>query len=434
MAPSFSIDNHVHRLARALMHTESQGIRIDLEYTTELGVELKQHMDKVQTAISDCTQTEREMVEYDLWSEKLDKEVPKLKTEKGRIKKAQNMPKPEFNFNSSDHLGRLLYEKLGLPPKKTPKGSWMTRKGYLEQIEHLHPVPRHIMDHNRFKSYYGTFVEGILNRAVGDRIHPEFNVNGTDTGRISHENPNMGNMPSRDEEWSTKIRGQFLPDEGEVIAKSDYSQLEVVVAAHYSQDKNLLKIIRDGASLHDITNEGLGIGDRSKAKTLNFAMQYLCWWKRVQLILDCSEREAKRVWNGYWELYSGQKQVIDGLARQVDNGQTIESIFGRKRHFEHIKRNPGDKAYRQAYSFLIQGTGGDLMNRAFYLSFEEYKKKGIGRAGFTIHDEGLMFPKKEYAEEGLAILEKNMVQSGIDMGLSVPLKVEGETGLTRWKK
>ncbi len=352
--------------------------------------------------------------------------------ERKTLKGKSNVSYPSFNFSSPTQLGKLLYESLELPPQYTPKGNWCTNGDALEAIEHLHPIPKILTNLSRYNTYYSTFIKGIAERAINGRIYPTFNVNGTRTGRISHENPNMGNMPSRDPYWN-KIRGIFIPDDGECVAKADYRQLEIVVAAHYSQDKNLLRIVNEGISQHDVTAEGLKI-PRDLAKTLNFAMQYLCGVKKIALLLRCSMKEAQYIYDKYWETYAGQKKLIDICINKVQNGEYIESIFGRRRHFVKQKRPSWDKSLKQGYNALIQGTGGDLTNMAFYNTNLKLKEMKIGRTSHSIHDEIVCFPRTQFAKETEAVLCEEMVKVGVAMGLTVPLSVESETGLERWKK
>lgn len=422
--------DHSMRFSNALYYTQLNGIKIDIDLCTKFGVELSQEIEKTKKEMKECAQHEIEVMEYEAWAN----ELSKYKKKDTKLSK----PKPEFNFSSPSQLGELLYERLKLPGKKTrpsPKtgvSNWRTDKAYLEEISTYHALPKKISYLNRLSIYYNTFIEGMLSRADGDRIYPSFNINGTATYRISHQNPNMGNIPARDPQWS-KIRNIFLPDDGKVFFKSDYSQLEIVIAAHYSQDKNLLRVVNDGVSMHDITAEGVGI-PRVQAKTLNFALQYGAGVSKVMLILDCSKKEAQLAFNKYWETYRGYKELVDWCHKQVDEGNDIISICGDIYRFEKKKRVGWDKDYRRATSCLIQGTGGRLMNTAFTNAHEELLKKEIGHGAWTVHDEGIGQAKEQYAKEGLDILEKYMVNIGKEVGLSVPLKVEGETGLKCWKK
>lgn len=420
-----SLLEHQHKLAAALLKTEISGIRIDLPRTMDLGEELLQSIKETRGSMRTSAEAEIEAMEL----EELQERIDKLKREDA---KARQKIKP-FNFNSSKQVGELLFERLELPgQRKRATGNWITSKVYLEEIAHLHPIVENITKNNRYSTYYNTLIKGTLERAIDGVIYPTFDVNGTKQGRISHKNPNMGNVPARDPYWA-KLRGIFLPPEGMVINCIDYSQIEVCVAAHFSQDKNLLRIINEGASQHDITAESLGI-ERSVAKTINFAMQYGATEYKIATILDCSVEEAKGVLVKYWETYSGQKRVIDECRRKVEAGRTVYNLFGRARHFRPGKRRPWDSDLRRGYSALIQGTAADITNRAFYLASDMLEREGLGRSGWTVHDELILFSNADRAEEAFDKVSALMIQVGKEIGLSVPLSVDGKHGLERWEK
>jgi DNA polymerase-1 len=421
-----SLVEHAHRLALAFLDTEIRGIKVDLGYTMQMGTELKGDIVRVGENLRRLGGHHIEVLELQAWC----KELEKRKTVKGKA----NVERPQFNFAASGQVSTLLYDRLGLPEqikKKTRKRTVDDKA--LEKLGDKHPILPELRRHRKLSTMYGTFVEGVLERAVGDRIYPEFNVNGTVTGRISHSNPNMGNVPSKGD-W-VKIRGIFVPDDGMALGTADYGQLEVCIAAHYSQDKNLLRIILEGASQHDITAEGLGVA-RHVAKTINFAMQYGATKYKIKEILNCSEKDAEVALGKYWETYAGLKKFIDWCHAELDAGRPIANPFGRKRRFptEYAKPFERESAKRQVFSSLIQGTGGDMMSRAFYLTHEELKRRGIGYGWFTVHDEGLIAAQKEVFAEAEALLVENMLAVGREIKLTVPLKVEPSGPLPRWQK
>jgi DNA polymerase-1 len=349
---------------------------------------------------------------------------------------------------SNKQLLRLFYEELKLPVQfgesKKDKKTGKYKKPQptvdakaLAALKDLHPIADELRYFRAFDKAYGTYVEGILSKMVDGRIYPSFNVTGTDTGRISHSDPNMGNLPSAkkakelDEPHLAGLRGMFIPDPGCVLISADFSQLEVCLSAHFTRDANLLRIINEGVSQHDITAEGLGI-ERSLAKTVNFGMQYGCSYKKVAKVLKVSDQEGKRAYDKYWETYSGQKARMDECAAKVDRGEPIINPFGRRRRFEVRKRESWDSAYRQAWNALVQGTGSDCTSRAFYLADASLRRRGIGRALFTVHDEILIQARAEHAEEAQAILVEAMISVGKEIGLTVPLKAEASGAMERW--
>ena len=419
-----NIIDHVHKLADALLVTEISGIKVDIPYALEMGQMLLKEQKNLQELMRSSAAKEIAELEEEDYQLRL----AEKKTERGKA----NVKYKEFNFSSSKQRGQLLFEKLALPGEKKRTGNWDTSKGAIEDIRHKHPVAEHITRFNQVTTYYNTVIKGVVTRAIDSRIYPEFSVVGTKQGRISHKNPNMGNMPARDLEWN-KLRGIFLPDEGYVFNCIDYGQIEVCVAAHYSRDMNLLKIVCEGASQHDITAESLGI-ERQLAKTINFAMQYGAGPQKISKILDCGMDEAERVYEQYWDTYSGQRALQQECLARVEAGEDIINIMGRRRHFKAGKRAPWDKDYRRGYSSLIQSSAADITNRAFYLVNEELKRRSLGRGVWTVHDELITMVEKERAEEAYDLTSEIMLQVGTEVGLSVPLKVDGKKELQRWEK
>ena len=426
------LSEHVHRLALALYETEVAGIRVDLAYTIQLGGELKKEIVETEAELTRLGGYALTAIELAKWA----KDIEKTWTPNG--KKWKTLPKPDFNWNASGQVATLLYTGLGLPVQRDKKTRKPTTDGAaIDRLGDKHPILRPIRKHRKLAKMYGTFVEGVLERVEGGRIYPGFNVNGAKTGRISHHDPNMGNIPSREDEfgsWS-KIRGIFVPDEGCVLGTADYAQIEVCVAAHYSRDPNLLKIVLEGASQHDITAAGLGV-PRQVAKTINFAMQYGATHFKIREILGCSEADAKLALSKYWETYAGLKEFIDWTHGELVAGRPIANPFGRKRHFPTKFANEWDldSAKRQVFSSLIQGTAGDMMNYGFYQTSAELKREKIGAALWTIHDEGIFQSKPALFERCRDVLVKHMLKAAVVAALSVPVKVQPSEPLLRWQK
>lgn len=415
-----SLSEHVHRLALSLYDTEIKGLNLDIDYLANLGTRYQGKIDALLPQLRDCVLPQIEAIEFKMW----DEELSKRKTDAGK----ERVPRPVFSFDSSKQLKELLYTELGLPTQFNEKTKNVsTDDAALEKLEGTHPVIHLLREYRESQKIMGTYIEGILDRQENGRLYPSFNVNGTATGRISHSNPNMGNWPS-----GGGIRAAIVPEPGHVFIGADYSQLEVCLAAHFSRDKALLEIVEQGKSQHDITAAALGI-ERHMAKTVNFAMQYRCSHFKLMKILGISEEEAKVVHAKYWETYSGLRRLMSQCDRKVDNGTPIVNPFGRQRRFESGRRQVWDKAYRQAFNALIQGTGGDLTNRAFYLISEQLKQLGWGRGLFTIHDEILIEVKKEHAVDAEKQLVYAMKQVGKEINLTVELKVEASGPMNKWE-
>ena len=409
----------IHQLAKGLLRTELEGLRVDQSYLIELAKDLTTKINNAKPKMRASCEDEIDSLEILYWSEEIDK----YKTDKRKAL----VVKPEFNFDSSSQLQDLLYDTLGLPVQLNPK----TKKPSLDEdalnaLEGKHPLVSLLLEYRKVNKVYTSFIEGTLDRLENGRIYPEFHVNGTVTGRLSSSNPNMQQLPT-----DGNIRGIYVPDSGHCFIAADFSQLEVTIAAHFTKDKNLLKVINDGASLHDITAESLGI-PRSSAKTVNFAMQYGASHFKIARILECSVEDAKLIYNKYWETYSGIKTLMDKCRLLVDKGGSITNPFGRQRRFPRVHRMPWDKAYRQAFNFLIQSTGADLTNSAYADLIGELAH--IGRPLFPIHDEIISQVKEDRYEEAKEIIISTMENSGRQIKFSLPLKTSCSKALTRWEK
>ena len=415
-----SLIEHVHTLQRSLLETEISGIAVDLDYLLKKGVELRTKIEVLLPKMRQSVADEIGVIECEEWV----REIDKRKTPAGRSR----VSRPSFSFDSSKQLQELLYRQLGLPEQKNEKTKNVTCDwDALEKLKDEHPLVAMIQDYREAQKIYGTYIEGTLERMVDGRIYPSFNVAGTATGRISHSNPNMANLPR-----SGGIRGMFVPDRGHVFISADFSQLEVCLSAHFTRDKNLLRIVTEGVSQHDITASSLGI-ERSLAKTVNFGMQYGCSHFKVAKVLGVSNEKGKEAYDKYWETYSGQKAVMDECAARVDRGEPIISPFDRRRRFEVRQRKSWDSAYRQAWNALVQGTGSDCTSRAFYLADGRLRNRQIGRALFTVHDEIIVQAKIEHAEEAQKLLLETMSAVGEEIGLTVKLKAEGSGPMPRWQ-
>ena len=415
-----SLLDHVHSLQYSLLKTEIEGIKVDLPYLTDLGSNLKSKIESVKPKMRELVLDWVDLIEMEAW----EKEIGKRKTDKAK----SGVQRPEFSFDSSKQLINLLYDKLRLPKQVNAKTRNVSVDyDSLEALRGTHPVIGLIQEYRELGKVSGTYIDGTLERLVGERIYPQFNVHGTKGSRISHSNPNLGQLPK-----SGGIKGIYVPDEGQRFSDHDYGQLEVCIEAHYTQDKALLSIIHDGLSKHDITAQALGI-PRDTAKTVNFGMQYHCGPEKVAKIIGCSKADGLYAYNKYWERYAGVKAFKEKVTKMVDAGLPIVDLFGRKRRFEKKYRWEGSKEYRQAYNFIIQSSGGQLMNNAFYKADTLLRGRGTGKGLWTVHDSGLFSHIAEYCEEQANEINAIMVNEGKLIGLTVPLKVDFVANTTRWE-
>lgn len=415
-----SLIEHVHSLQKTLLETEIQGIAVDKEYLLEKGTELRIKIERLLPEMRTLVAPQIDAIECADWI----KEIEKRKTPAGKSR----VPRPEFSFDSPKQLAALIYDQLKLPKQINAKTKAVsTDWDSLENVKELHPVVSKLQEYREAQKIYGTYIEGTLERMVEGRIYPSFNVTGTATGRISHQNPNMGNMPS-----GGGIRGMFIPDSGHVLISADFSQLEVCLSAHFTSDANLLRIVNEGASQHDITAASLGI-PRGSAKNVNFACQYGAGAFKLAKMLGVSNEQGEKALAKYWETYAGQKRVMDECSAKVDRGEPIISPFGRRRRFETRQRKAWDGAYRQAWNALVQGTGSDCTSRAFYLADAGLRNRGIGRALFTVHDEIIIQAKIGHEEEAEKVLVDTMAAVGVELNLTVALKAQGSGACSRWE-
>ncbi len=417
-----SLVTHVHRLQDSLLRTEIAGIEVDKEYLTNLGVDIKRRIDELAPKMRGCVKDEIEIIELQSWQ----KEIDKRQTEKGKAR----VPRPVFSFDSPKQLSTLLYGILELPEQRNEKTQAIsTDYSSLERIKQDHAVVELIQENRELQKIYGTYIEGTLDRIENgtSTIYPEFRVAGTVTGRISHSNPNLGQLPK-----SGGVRGIYRPRAGSIFISADYSQLEVCLEANFTKDRALSEIFTKGLSKHDITARELGIS-RDAAKTLNFAMQYWCSHFKVAKLLGVSVDEAKDIWNSYWELYSGPRNLKAETDRMVNDGEPITTVFGRKRRFEKKKRAPWDSDYRQAYNFLIQSTGADITSKAFYLVSEWLQAGRCGRGLFTVHDELVIEADSDFSDAVESQILGTMVAVGNEIGLEIPLKAESSGPMSRWE-
>ncbi len=419
-----SLMDHARRLALSLIEVEKEGLKLDLPYLAEIGKTLSAQIAEIEPQMRSLVDVECSLIENSEYIKILDS----YKTDRGR---AKAKPPEPFNFGSAVQLQKLIYDQLKLPIQLNNKRKKTCDDDALQKLEEYHPFIKKLREYRDYKKIYGSFIEGSLEQMTEGRIYPTLNVNGTKTGRLSHSEPNLAQLPS-----SGGVRGIYIPNPGYLFISADYSMIEVVVAAHYSQDKNLLRMIEEGLSKHDITNEELGLNNRALAKTLNFALQYLCGPDKVAKLMGVCKEEGKVIWTKYWKAYEGERRVIDDCIELVKSNTPITGLFGRKRHFPEFKSLDHwekESCYRQAYSSKIQGSASDITSEAFYLVNDSLRSKGIGKALFTIHDEIMITAKIEACEEAQYTVKSIMEHVGKKY-LSVELKAQVSEPMERWVK
>src|SRR5262245_12003951 len=341
----------------------------------------------------------------------------------------------EFNINSPRQLGEVLFEKLNLPaPKKLKKsGQYSTSVDILEQLAQQYELPRVMLEYRqiaKLKTGYVDALPKLINPKTG-RVHTSFNQTVAATGRLSSSNPNLQNIPIRSE-LGTKIRSAFIPSDGCVLLAADYSQIELRVLAHLSEDPVLLDAFRNGEDIHTRTatevfgmHPGMQTGEvRRRAKAINFGIVYGQTPFGLAKELEIPQKEAQEFIRRYFERYQGIKQFIDATIAETRKIQATRTMFGRLRQIPEINsKNPALRnfAERTAVNSPIQGTAADLIKLAMIriharLVQEQLRTKML----LQVHDE-LVFDVPEAEVEAAQALVQSEMEKVIE--LRVPLVV-----------
>lgn len=347
----------------------------------------------------------------------------------------------EFNINSHQQLGNILFEKLNLPSKKKTKSGYSTDVDVLEKIRNEHPIVEKVLEYRTLTKLNSTYVEGLLQyiNPITEKIHSYFHQTITATGRISSTEPNLQNIPTR-AELGKNIRKAFKPKEGNIYIDADYSQIELRVLAHISQDENMLAAFRNGEDIHkqaaskvlNIPIEEVTKEQRSSAKAVNFGIVYGISDFGLANQLGVSNKQAKEYITQYLEKYSGIKHFMDDIVESAKNKGYVETLFHRRRYVPELKSNNymvRQFGSRVAMNTPIQGTAADIMKLAMKNVYKELKKSKLdAKLILQIHDELLIEVKMEDKEKAKEILKKSMVEAA---KLSIPLEVEVSEG-TNW--
>ena len=345
----------------------------------------------------------------------------------------------EFNINSPKQLGTVLFEELKLKSGKKTKSGYSTGQEVLEGLIDEHPIIPLIMEYRQNTKLKSTYIDGLINvidNKTG-RVHSCFNQTVTATGRLSSTEPNLQNIPIRTE-LGRLIRKAFIPSgEEHVLIDADYSQIELRVLAHYSQDKAMCDAFNNNADIHTITAAQVnGIPEhmvtpsmRSDAKAVNFGIVYGISDFGLAKDLGISVYEAKKYISSYFNNYPDIDKLLKRLVEDAKEKGYSETLMGRRRYLPEINspkymvRKFGE---RVAMNMPIQGTAADIIKIAMINVNKELKKGGYrSKLILQVHDELLIDAPKEEAEKVTELL-KNCMQDAFE--LSVPLKVDVNAG------
>ncbi|MCQ2406681.1 MAG: DNA polymerase I, partial [Oscillospiraceae bacterium] len=343
----------------------------------------------------------------------------------------------EFNINSPKQLGVILFEKLMLPFGKKTKTGWSTNADILEKLTEKHEIIPAILEYRTLTKLKSTYCDGLIKALAPDgRIHTEFQMTATATGRLSSTEPNLQNIPVR-KSFGAKLRGMFVADAGKILVDADYSQIELRLLAHVSEDKGLISAFCDGKDIHtqtasqvfSIPPEEITKEQRSKAKAVNFGIIYGIGAWSLARDIDVSAAEARQYMDRYLSEYSGVKEYQEKTVKKANIDGYVETAMGRRRYFPELSspnRNIRAFAERAAMNMPIQGFAADLMKLATGNVWERLRKElPDARLILQVHDELIAEVSEEKAEKAAKIIKEEMEKA---LSLSVPVLAEANLG------
>jgi DNA polymerase-1 len=345
-----------------------------------------------------------------------------------------------INLGSPKQIGDVLFGQMGLPgAKKTPTGAWSTSAGVLEDLaEDGHELPRKILDWrqlSKLKSTYTDALPGYVNPAT-QRVHTSYAMAATTTGRLSSSEPNLQNIPIRNEE-GRRIRRAFVAARGAKIISADYSQIELRLLAHIADLPSLKQAFAEGLDIHAMTASemfgvpiaGMPSEIRRRAKAINFGIIYGISAFGLANQLGIPREEAGAYIRKYFERFPGIRDYMEAMKKRARADGFVETIFGRKCHFPRINAsNPSERAFneRAAINAPIQGSAADIIRRAMIRIEPELDRVGLSaRMLLQVHDELVFEVAEGEVEPTVALVSRVMAQAPAPaLSLDVPLLVE----------
>lgn len=337
----------------------------------------------------------------------------------------------EFNLNSPKQLGEVLYEKLHLTTSKKNKKGYSTDVDALEKIKEEHPVIDKILEYRQIMKLYSTYVEGLIPfiNSKTQRVHSYFHQTVTATGRISSTEPNLQNIPTRFE-IGKALRKVFKAEEGRILVDADYSQIELRVLAHISNDEEMIHAFNENHDIHkeaaskvfDVPLEEVTPEQRTKAKAVNFGIVYGISDFGLGERLNVPKREAKQYIEQYLSKYHGIRQFMEEIVDKAKENGYVETLFKRKRYIPELESNNymvRQFGKRVALNTPIQGTAADIMKIAMIHVYTTLKRRNLkSKLILQVHDELIIETVLEEKEEVKKLL-KDCMESVIK--LKVPL-------------
>lgn len=341
-----------------------------------------------------------------------------------------------FNLNSTKQLGTVLFETLALPHGKKTKTGYSTDESVLEGLKNEHPVVAMLLQYREYHKLYSTYIEPLMTLAKSDqnsRIYTSFVQTGTATGRLSSKNPNLQNIPVKTA-LGMRIREAFVAPVGKKLIGIDYSQIELRLLAHFSEDSVLVNAFNEGRDIHMQTaialfGEAHAATKRNIAKTVNFGLLYGMGQKKLSDTLGITTKEAKEIIERYFETFPSVKGYFSGIVEQAKEMGYVETLLHRRRYFDFATATPMLKAAyeRESVNTVFQGSASDLIKLSMNAIDSMIREEGLrGRMLLQIHDE-LIFEVDEEVADDLANRFVGVMESIIK--LRVPLKTSMHIGI-----
>lgn len=344
----------------------------------------------------------------------------------------------EFNVDSPKQLSEVLFDELGLTPKKKTRSGYSTNASVLKELTEEHELPGLMLEYREYAKIKSTYIDALPRmRAEDGRVHTSFNEMVTTTGRLSSSDPNLQNIPVRTD-FGRQIRTCFVPlGEGEVFVSADYSQIELRLLAHLSGDEHLIASFNSGEDFHASTASrvfGVPMDDvtpqmRSRAKAVNFGIVYGQQAYGLSQSLHIPFYEAKEMIDRYFEVHPGVRTYLDDVVVQAHKDGYAVTLFGRRRYIPELKaKNAAQRGFgeRTAMNHPMQGTAADIIKLAMRQVQDELVARDLGtRLMLQVHDElDLSVPESEVEE--VSDLLTSVMESVVE--LSVPLLVDVSAG------